>query len=96
MIVAINRIFVKREFHKEFEKRFKNRKKLVEKQKGFIKIEILRPIEKEDYLIITYWKSKEDFETWVNSEDFKKGHQDSPPLQWFSRKNEFSMYEVVD
>ncbi|MEN3046616.1 MAG: antibiotic biosynthesis monooxygenase [Candidatus Hydrothermales bacterium] len=96
MFVAINRIFVKREFRKDFEERFKNRKRLVEKQEGFIRIEILRPLQGEDYLVITYWKTEEDFLRWVNSEDFKKAHQDSPPSYIFSRPNEFSAYEVVE
>ncbi len=95
MIVAVNRIFVKKEFQKEFEERFKNRKKFIEKQKGFIRIEILKPVDGEDYLVMTYWENKEDFLNWVNSEEFKEAHKDSPPPGWFSRKNEFSMYEVL-
>ncbi len=95
MIVAVNRIFVKKEFQKEFEERFKNRKKLIEKQKGFIRIEILKPLDREDYLVMTYWENKQNFLNWVNSEEFKEAHRNSPPSEWFSKKNEFSIYEVL-
>ncbi len=96
MIVAVNRIFVKPEFQKEFEEKFKGRKRMVENQPGFVKIEILKPKGGEDYLVMTYWKSKEDFEAWVNSDDFKKAHSDPIPGDWFLKKNEFSMYEVLE
>ncbi|MEO0295641.1 MAG: antibiotic biosynthesis monooxygenase, partial [candidate division WOR-3 bacterium] len=95
MFIAINRIFVKDEFKKEWEERFKRRKRLVEKKKGFRKMEVLKPLEGNDYLVVTYWETKEDFLNWVNSEDFKEAHKDSPPSEFFLKQNEFSIYELL-
>jgi len=95
MIVAVNRIFVKKEYQNDFEERFRGRKRLIEKQPGFIKIEILKPIGGEDYLIMSYWERREDFEAWVNSEDFKRAHSGEVPAEWFKKRNEFSMYEIL-
>ena len=36
---------------------------------------LLRPVEGEDrYFVYTRWRSEEDFQRWVNSDEFRKGH----------------------
>ena len=42
---------------------------------GFEGFELLRPMEGEDrYFVYTRWRSEEDFQRWVNSDEFRKGH----------------------
>jgi heme-degrading monooxygenase HmoA len=96
MIVAVNRIFVKDEHKADFERRFSGRSRLVEKMPGFVSIEILKPLDGNDYLIMTKWRSKEDFMNWVNSAEFKRAHQGDVPGEWFLKENEFSLYEVIE
>ena len=57
------------------EERFANRAGLVEGQPGFEEFQLLRPVEGTDkYLVYTRWRSQEDFENWLGSQEFKRGH----------------------
>ncbi|MGW9348369.1 Heme-degrading monooxygenase HmoA [Nocardiopsis flavescens] len=57
------------------EERFAKRAGLVEGQPGFEEFQLLRPVEGTDkYLVYTRWRSQEDFENWLNSQEFRKGH----------------------
>lgn len=81
MFVVMNRIPVNPEYAKQFEERFKNRAGAVDKMKGFIRNQVLRPdTENDPYIVMTYWESKADFDNWVNSDAFKKGHAKSGTL----------------
>ncbi len=72
--VVINIVTVPPEFHEEFERRFAQRAGLVEKQPGFEAFELLKPEQGNDFFVYTRWRSREDFDRWVSSEDFRKGH----------------------
>lgn len=75
MFVVMNRIPVNAEFAGQFEDRFRNRAGEVDKMKGFIRNQVLRPANPEDpYVVMTFWESRADFEAWVNSEAFQKQH----------------------
>ncbi len=93
--MAVNRIFVKPEFREAFEARFRERARLVETRPGFVRFELLRPTTGDDYLVMTWWASREAFEAWVNSEEFRRGHRGAPEA-WFSRPNEFQLYEALE
>ncbi|OLT29399.1 antibiotic biosynthesis monooxygenase [Nocardiopsis sp. CNR-923] len=57
------------------EERFAKRAGLVENQPGFEEFQLLRPVEGTDrYLVYTRWRAEEDFQNWVNSQDFRHGH----------------------
>jgi heme-degrading monooxygenase HmoA len=64
MIVVANRIPVAKGYEKQFEERFKNRQRLVEQMPGFIKFQLLKPIQGGYYISMTYWGSYEAFENW--------------------------------
>ena len=74
-IVKINAITVPRERFEEFERRFATRAGRVSSAEGFEAFELLRPNDdREVCLVLTRWRSEEDFRGWVASEDFKAGH----------------------
>jgi heme oxygenase (mycobilin-producing) len=74
-IVKINAITVPRERFEEFEQRFASRAGKVETAPGFEAFELLRPNdEREVCLVLTRWRSEEDFQAWVASRDFTAGH----------------------
>ena len=74
-IVKINAITVPRERFAEFEQRFAQRAGKVENAAGFEGFELLRPNdEREVCLVLTRWRSEEDFQAWVVSRDFARGH----------------------
>ena len=74
-IVKINAITVPRERFDEFERRFASRAGKVSSADGFEAFELLRPNDdREVCLVITRWRSEEDFRNWAHSPDFAAGH----------------------
>jgi heme-degrading monooxygenase HmoA len=74
-IVKVNAITVPRERFDEFAHRFASRAGRVENAAGFESFELLRPNDdREVCLVLTRWRSEEDFQAWVSSPDFGAGH----------------------
>jgi heme oxygenase (mycobilin-producing) len=74
-VVKINAITVPRERFEEFASRFASRAGRVEGAEGFEGFELLRPNdEREVCLVLTRWRSEEDFQAWMQSADFAAGH----------------------
>ena len=97
MITVANRIFVSPEYSEEFEDRFRNRARLVDEMPGFVSNQVLRPVNDGDpYIVFTLWESRIDFENWVNSEEFRKGHAQSGtlPKEAFTQSNKLELHEV--
>lgn len=97
MITVANRIYVASEYKEQFEERFRNRARLVDGMQGFISNQVLRPVNEGDpYIVFTLWESRKDFENWVNSEEFRKGHAHSGslPNEAFTQSNKLELHEV--
>ncbi|HEV2787493.1 MAG TPA: antibiotic biosynthesis monooxygenase [Solirubrobacteraceae bacterium] len=74
-VVKINAITVPRERFDEFAQRFATRAGRVSSAEGFEAFELLRPNdEREVCLVLTRWRSEEDFQAWVSGPDFAAGH----------------------
>ncbi len=74
-IVKVNAITVPRERFAEFEQRFASRAGRVSGAEGFEGFQLLRPNDdREVCLVVTQWRSEEDFQAWVRSADFAAGH----------------------
>lgn len=74
-VVKINAITVPRERFEDFARRFASRAGRVESAAGFEAFELLRPNDdREVCLVLTRWRSEEDFRAWVSGPDFKAGH----------------------
>ncbi len=74
-VVKINAITVARERFDEFAQRFASRAGRVSGAPGFEGFELLRPNDERDVcLVLTRWRSEEDFRAWVASPDFSAGH----------------------
>lgn len=79
-IVKINAITVPEGMGGELEARFAKRAHQVEGVDGFEGFELLRPLGGETrYYVYTRWRSEEDFQRWVSSREFTKGHSQSDP-----------------
>ena len=48
------------------------------------------------YVVFTLWESRKDFENWVESEEFRKGHAQSGtlPPEAFTQSNKLELHEV--
>jgi heme-degrading monooxygenase HmoA len=74
-VVKINAITVPRDRFAEFEQRFASRAGKVEAADGFEGFELLRPNDDRLVcLVVTRWRSEEDFQAWLASPDFAAGH----------------------
>ena len=102
MVVVANRLPVAKGYEKEFEKRFEHRIGAVDQMPGFIRIEILRPLRGDQYIILTYWESRAAFEAWMKSEAFKRAHAHETHAQanpaskeMFAGRNVCEVHEVI-
>ena len=74
-IVKVNAITVPRERFAVFEQRFATRAGRVSSAEGFERFQLLRPNDdRELCLVVTQWRSEEDFQAWLQSADFAAGH----------------------
>ncbi|MCC5930911.1 MAG: antibiotic biosynthesis monooxygenase [Cyclobacteriaceae bacterium] len=94
MIAVISKFEIQNGFEKQVKEAFKNRPGLVEKAKGFLKLDVLSPLDNPAELhLITYWESDEDFEYW-HRHHLKESHQHIPkglklvPKSWKLTKYE--------
>lgn len=98
MIAVANRIPVNPEHAELFEETFRRRAGLVDAMPGFISNQVLRPVNPGDpYIVLTYWASRADFDNWVQSDAFRKGHAVSGtlPKDVFIGQSKIEMHEVI-
>jgi heme-degrading monooxygenase HmoA len=99
--VVINAITVPDEGRQTFEERFAARAGEVGKSKGFEAFELLRPANEgagDRYFVYTRWARKEDFEAWMESQAFQRGHAASAgeaPKKPVGTGSEVLAYEVI-
>ncbi|HWV44051.1 antibiotic biosynthesis monooxygenase [Pseudorhodoplanes sp.] len=77
MFIAMNRFMVKKGSEAEFEKVWSSRDSHLEKMPGFVEFHLLRGPEAEDHTLYsshTLWQSREAFDSWTKSEEFRKAH----------------------
>jgi len=95
MIVVTNRIQVAKGQEEAFEQRFRGRAGLVEGMPGFIRLQILRPLKSDYYLVVTWWESEAAFLAWTESPQFREAHRNRPPKEMLAGPNVFEMHEVI-
>jgi len=94
--VVANRIFVKQEYCLEFEQRFKHRAGQIDKQAGFVRMDVLKPhSDNTPYVVLTYWDDEAAFKNWMGSDDFKIAHQNPMTKEAFLDGGGLEQYEVV-
>lgn len=82
MYVVSNRVPVAKDWWEQFEQRFRNRAGQVEKQAGFVRMEVMKPMDEDSpFVVMTVWENEQAFVDWVDSEDFKLAHQNPLPKE---------------
>jgi len=85
MYVVTNRVPVTENYKTEFENRFKDRAGKINQLAGFIRMEVMRPVdESSPYLVMTVWENEAAFSAWIGSEDFKLAHQNPLPKEAYA------------
>jgi len=96
MYVVMNRVCVKSNWTTEFEERFRKRAGKIDKEPGFVSMNILKPeSENVPYVVLTHWKTKGDFENWIGSDDFKAAHQNPMPKEAFDTGGGLETFDVI-
>jgi len=96
MFIVANRIPVATKWHDEFENRFRHRAGEINKQAGFVSMQILKPVgDDAPYIVQTTWQDENAFNSWVGSDDFKQAHQNPLPKEAFTGKPQMEKHRVV-
>jgi heme-degrading monooxygenase HmoA len=96
MFIVANRVPVAEQYQEMFEERFRNRAGQIEKQQGFVRMQVLQPAKPEvPYIVLTTWQDKAAFEAWVGSEDFRTAHADPMPKEAFDGEGAIEMHQVI-
>lgn len=96
MFIVANRIAVAPDWQETFEERFRQRAGQIDKQSGFVRMQILKPeSEGSPYIVLTSWQDKKSFESWVGSDDFKMAHSNPMPKEAFNGESQMEMHEVI-
>lgn len=99
-IVKINAITVPRDRFEELARRFASRAGRVESAEGFEGFELLRPNdERELCLVLTRWRSEDDFQAWLRGPDFAAGHaqhREGGPVANHSEVWSFDVLERIE
>ena len=96
MYVVTNRVFVHADWQQEFEERFQKRAGQIDKQPGFIRMQILQPRSNNaPYVVYTEWQDEAAFKQWLASEDFKEAHKNPLPEEAFSQKGALEQHSVI-
>ena len=99
MFVTMNRFTIHPEHWEAFEERFRQRAGLIDKEPGFIRNSVLRPIEGhgEQHIVMTLWESRAAFEAWTHSDSFRAAHARAgqTPKEWFTAPTRLELFESV-
>ncbi|TLZ51812.1 MAG: antibiotic biosynthesis monooxygenase [Methanobacteriota archaeon] len=95
VVVVSNRIPVAKGWEAEFERRWRDRKWSIASLPGFLRTEVLKPVKGDHYVVVTHWRSMEDFERWTESEAFGEAHANTPPTEAYAGPNVFEIHEVL-
>ena len=96
-VVKINAITVDRDRFEEFAERFASRAGKVENAEGFESFQLLRPNDDRDVcLVVTQWRSEDDFMAWVRSDDFRAGHSQHREQGPVGRSSEIWSFDLLE
>ncbi len=74
MIAVVNRLPVREGMADQVVERFAGGRGFVQQFPGFVDMEVLRSEGADEVVVITRWRDKEAFDSWVNSDEFRIAH----------------------
>jgi heme-degrading monooxygenase HmoA len=96
MYIVANRVPVAAAWCELFEERFRTRAGQLDMQPGFVRLQVLRPVDASSpYVVLTTWRDQAAFEAWVGSEDFRLAHQHPLPREAYTGDGRLEHHEVV-
>lgn len=99
MFIATNRFKISPEHHNAFRERWLARETHLETVPGFVAFHLLEGAKRDDHVLFvshTIWQTREDFEAWTKSEQFRAAHvQAAQGVSMALSRPEFEGFEVV-
>ena len=95
MIAVINRLPVREGMADQVVERFANSRGNVQGFPGFVSMEVLSSEAEDEVLVITRWRDKDAFDSWVGSEEFNRAHGRGGGGDLLRGHPQMSTYEVV-
>jgi heme oxygenase (staphylobilin-producing) len=74
VIAVVNRLPVKEGMADRVVERFADGRGFVQKFPGFVSMEVLRSEGADEVVVITRWRDKGAFDSWVHSDEFRTAH----------------------
>jgi len=79
MFIALSQFTVANDMTEQVRDAFKLRPHLVEKAQGFLRLEVISPLDNRDEIwLLTYWSDEESFRAWHHSHRYHDSHRGIP------------------
>jgi len=95
MIAVVNRLPVREGVAGQVVERFANSRGNVQGFPGFVSMEVLNSEAGDEVLVITRWRDKDAFDSWVHSDAFKRAHGRSGGGDLLRGHPQMGTYEVA-
>lgn len=97
MIVVISKFTVRAGMEEAVRQSFVERPHLVDAATGFLRMEVLRPLDQpQEFWLTTWWQDEASFEAWHHSHAFQASHRGWPKgLKLVPGSNEIRRFEQV-
>jgi heme-degrading monooxygenase HmoA len=79
MFVVLSHFIVANDLAEEVKQAFRNRAGLVDREPGFIRLEVISPLDDPHQIwLITYWKDEPSYQSWHHSHKYHDSHKGIP------------------
>jgi heme-degrading monooxygenase HmoA len=95
--VALSRFVVANGMEAEVKAAFRERPHLVERTAGFVRMEVLCPLDRpQEIWLVTHWRHADDYRTWHRGHGYRESHRGIPKgLKLVGRETRIREFEVV-
>lgn len=79
MFIALSQFTVANDMSEQVKAAFTKRPHLVEEAPGFLRLEVISPLDNGDEIwLLTYWRDEESFRSWHRSHLYHDSHREIP------------------
>lgn len=96
MFVALSRFTVMNDMAEQVREAFRGRPHLVDRAPGFVRMEVMSPLEApKEIWLVTWWTDEASYRSWHRGHDYHEAHQGIPKgLKLVPRSAEIRLFEV--
>jgi heme oxygenase (mycobilin-producing) len=96
VVVVISRFTIANNMFAQVREAFRNRPHLVDQAPGFLRMEVMSPLDKpEEIWLVTHWEDEQSFRVWHESHAYRESHKGIPKgLKLVPKATEIRQFEV--